>query len=32
MIDRYTRATAVERARASHVRLSPADRLELSGL
>jgi integrase len=32
MIDRYTRATAVKRARASHVRLSPADRLELSGL
>src|ERR671910_3684973 len=27
MIDRYTKATAVERARASHVRLSPADRL-----
>jgi integrase len=27
MIDRYTRATAVERARASHARLSPADRL-----
>ena len=25
MIDRYTKATAVERARASHVRLSPAD-------
>jgi site-specific recombinase XerD len=27
MIDRYTKATAVERARASHARLSPADRL-----
>jgi hypothetical protein len=27
MIDGYTRATAVERARASHDRLSPADRL-----
>jgi site-specific recombinase XerD len=27
MIDRYTRATASERARASHARLSPADRL-----
>jgi site-specific recombinase XerD len=27
MIDRYTRATAAERARASHARLSPADRL-----
>ena len=27
MIDRYTRATAVERARASHAHLSPADRL-----
>ena len=26
MIDRYTKATAVERARASHARLSPADR------
>jgi hypothetical protein len=27
MIDRYTKATAVDRARASHARLSPADRL-----
>jgi site-specific recombinase XerD len=27
MIDRYTKATAAERARASHARLSPADRL-----
>ena len=27
MIDRYTEATAAERARASHARLSPADRL-----
>jgi site-specific recombinase XerD len=27
MIDRYTKATAVELARASHARLSPADRL-----
>ena len=27
MIDRYTKATAVERGRASHARLSPADRL-----
>jgi integrase len=27
MIDRYTKATAVERARASHAGLSPADRL-----
>jgi integrase len=27
MIDRYTRATVVERARASHAHLSPADRL-----
>ena len=27
MIDRYTNATAVERARASHTRLSPCDRL-----
>lgn len=27
MIDRYTKATAVERARASHARLSPAERL-----
>ena len=27
MIDRYTRATAVERARVSHARLSPGDRL-----
>jgi len=27
MIDRYTKATAVERARASHARLSPADRI-----
>jgi site-specific recombinase XerD len=27
MIDRYTKATAVERARASHARLSPADQL-----
>jgi hypothetical protein len=27
MIDRYTKATAVERARARHARLSPADRL-----
>jgi integrase/recombinase XerC len=26
MIDRYTKATAVERARASHARLSPTDR------
>ena len=26
MIDRYSTATAVERARASHARLSPADR------
>jgi integrase len=27
MIDRNTKDTAVERARASHARLSPADRL-----
>jgi integrase len=27
MIDRYTKATAAERARATHARLSPADRL-----
>jgi hypothetical protein len=27
MIDRYTKATAVERVRASHARLSPTDRL-----
>ena len=27
MVDRYTKATAVEHARASHARLSPADRL-----
>jgi integrase len=27
MIDRYTKATAVERARASHARLLPAGRL-----
>jgi site-specific recombinase XerD len=27
MIDRYTKATAVERARVSHARLSPGDRL-----
>jgi hypothetical protein len=27
MIDRYTKARAVERARASHARLSPGDRL-----
>jgi site-specific recombinase XerD len=28
MIDRYTKATAMQRARASHIRLSPADRLQ----
>jgi integrase/recombinase XerD len=27
MIDRYTKATAVERARASYARLSPGDRV-----
>jgi hypothetical protein len=27
MIDRYTKATAAEQARATHARLSPADRL-----
>jgi hypothetical protein len=27
MIDRYTKATAAERAPATHARLSPADRL-----
>jgi integrase/recombinase XerD len=29
MIDRYTRATAVERARASHARLSPGTGYDL---